>query len=163
MENRQRLKIIDSHIKNGVVFVSSDGVVISPETLIGEGAVIYPGTVIEGESGIGAGCILGPDCMISDCVLGNGVRVNASQCFHSRIGSGTHVGPYCLVRPDCAIGEDAKIGAFTELKDTKIGDRSCVGSHCMLSGCAVGKDAEIAAFSDLRNAEIADGGRAGGR
>ena len=66
----------------------------------------------------GGGGILGPNALIVACEVGVGVRINSSQCFHSEIGDGSHIGPYAHVRPDCNIGQKVKVGAFVQPKNS---------------------------------------------
>lgn len=140
MENKQRLKIIENHIKNGVEFVSTDGVVISEAATLESGVTVYPGTVIEGASHVASGAILGPNAMIVESQIGVGVRINASQVFYSAIGNGTHIGPFAHIRPDCRIGNNVRLGAFVEVKNSDIGDDTSLAHHCYVGDSEVGQN-----------------------
>lgn len=139
MESREIRRIIEAHEKNKVVFYGTDGVVISPEAVLESGVIIYPGTIIEGPTVIGEGCILGPNALISDCRIGKGCRINASQCYHSSFGEGCHVGPFAHVRPDCTVGDNVKLGAFVEIKNSVIGDGTSLAHLCYVGDADVGK------------------------
>lgn len=140
MDNKQRLKIIDTHIKNGVEFICTDGVVISEAAVLEAGVTVYPGTIIEGASHISSGAILGPNAMIVESQIGVGVRVNASQVFYSTVGNGTHIGPFAHIRPDCHIGNNVKLGAFVEVKNSELGDDTSLAHHCYVGDSEVGKN-----------------------
>lgn len=151
MEQKQRVKILEKLAKEGVEFISTDGVVISAEADIEPGVVIYPGTIIEGMTKIGGGSIIGPDAMIVECSVGVGVRINASQCFHSKIGNGTHVGPYAHIRPDCDIGEGVKIGAFVEIKNSVIGNDCSMAHLCYIGDADVGNSVNFGCGTVIAN------------
>ncbi|MBQ3141144.1 MAG: UDP-N-acetylglucosamine diphosphorylase [Clostridia bacterium] len=140
MDNKQRIKIIENHAKNGVEFVCTDGVIISEAAVIESGVIIYPGTIIEGASRICSGAIIGPNTMIVESQIGVGTRVNASQVFYSTVGNGTHVGPFAHIRPDCSIGNNVKLGAFVEVKNSELGDDTSLAHHCYVGDSEVGKN-----------------------
>ena len=71
--------------------------------------------------------------MIQDCVIGDGVTVNASQLNESTVADRTKVGPFAYVRPHCHVGADVKVGDFVELKNSTIGDGTKI-SHLTYVG-----------------------------
>ena len=56
--------------------------------------------------------------------MGNKTVINFSQCFGSKIGDNTTVGPYAHLRPGSDIGNSARVGNFVEIKNSVIGDGS---------------------------------------
>lgn len=73
-----RMEVIGRHLDNGVTFPCTDGVIISPDTEIGAGTVIYPGTILRGKTVIGKNCIIGPGAVLEDCTVADGGRVEPS-------------------------------------------------------------------------------------
>ena len=116
-----RDRIVRRHIQNGVRVLDPAAVYIDPRAEIGAGTVVLPGTIIRGASRIGARCTIGPNAVVNDCTLGDGVEVNASQINESTFGDGCDVGPYAHVRPNCTVGEKCHIGAFVQLKNCTLG------------------------------------------
>lgn len=116
-----------------VRFIDKEQAYIGPRVKVGGGTVILPGTILRGETVIGAGCEIGPNTMIRDCVIGNRVTVNASQLNESTVDDGTTVGPFAYVRPNCHVGKDVKVGDFVELKNSTIGDGTKI-SHLTYVG-----------------------------
>lgn len=116
-----------------VRFIDKEQAYIGPRVKVGGGTVILPGTILRGETIIGAGCEIGPNTMIRDCVIGNRVTVNASQLNESTVDDGTTVGPFAYVRPNCHVGKDVKVGDFVELKNSTIGDGTKI-SHLTYVG-----------------------------
>ena len=116
-----RDRIVRRHIQNGVRVLDPAAVYIDPRAEIGAGTVVLPGTIIRGATRIGERCTIGPNAVVNDCVLGEGVEVNASQINESTFGDGCDVGPYAHVRPNCTVGEKCHIGAFVQLKNCTLG------------------------------------------
>lgn len=130
-----RRQINMRHMKNGVMLVDPASTHISPMASIGKGTYVLPGCLIYGKTAIGEGCRIGPNTMLTDSEICDGVSVNASQVSESRIGKGTTVGPFAYVRPGCVIGEKCRIGDFVELKKAEIGNGTKV-SHLTYLGDA---------------------------
>ena len=111
----------ERHLAAGVVFYSADGILIDDTVEIAPGAVILPGTILRGHTAIAAGCEIGPNSMVRDCTIGDGVTVNASQLNESRVDDGVKIGPFAYIRPNCHVGANVKVGDFVELKNSDIG------------------------------------------
>jgi len=126
-------RINEAHLHNGVSFWDMGTAHIGPKVRLEPGCELLPGTMIMGDSHIGAGCVIGPNALLEDTVLGERVRVNASQIYSSSVGKGTTVGPFAYIRPGCIIGEKVRIGDFVELKNSNIGEGTKV-SHLTYIG-----------------------------
>ena len=132
-------------LQAGVVMMDPASVYVEEEVTVGAGTLLLPGTILRGRTQIGPNCQIGPQVMLTDCTVGEGCTINASQCEDSRIEAGCQIGPYTHIRPHCVVGEGSKIGAFVQLKNcnlgkgtkmahlTYVGD-SDVGDHCNF-GC----------------------------
>ena len=112
---------------------------------VGAGTLLLPGTILRGKTVVGPNCQIGPNVMLTDCIMGEEVTNNASQCEESTIESGCQIGPYTHIRPHCVVGKGSKIGAFVQLKNCNLGEGtkmahltyvgdSDVGDHCNF-GC----------------------------
>ena len=117
----------------GARFIDPGSFFSDPTVRVGKGTVILPGTILRGKTTIGADCEIGPNSMIQDCVIGDGVTVNASQLNESTVADRTKVGPFAYVRPHCHVGADVKVGDFVELKNSTIGDGTKI-SHLTYVG-----------------------------
>lgn len=115
-----RRSVVRRHMERGVYFTDPETVYIDPRVQIGSGTTILPGTILRGNTVIGSDCEIGPNTMITNCSVGDGTSVNASQCNDSTIGSQTTVGPFAYIRPNCAIADHVKIGDFVEVKNSVI-------------------------------------------
>lgn len=109
------------HQRTGVKVLDVDSTYIDPRVTIGAGTVLLPGTILRGNTVIGENCEIGPNAMITECEIGDGCVVNASQVNESVLGREVHVGPYAHIRPGCRIGDGGKVGAFVEIKNAVFG------------------------------------------
>lgn len=109
------------------------GVLIGPDAEVGEGTTILPGTILRGRVKIGKSCILGPNTIVEDSAVGEGVVLNEVQCSRSIIKDGANVGPFVHIRPDSVIGEGVHLGNFVEIKNSVI-DAGTKVSHLTYVG-----------------------------
>ena len=133
-------KVIEKLIKDGVEFISTDGVLISPDTTIGKNTKIFPGTIILGNSKIGEASILGPNTLIENSEIGSFCRINASQVYFSKIKDYTKIGPFSHIRPNSKISHHVKIGDFVEIKNSNIGAGTSISHLTYVGDSDVGKN-----------------------
>ena len=129
MKKRINLKWMEE----GVTLVDPQNTYIGPEVSIGQDTVVLPGCVLEGKTVIGEGCIIGPNSRMTNMILSNGVKFQASTGMDSTIGEETTVGPYAYIRPNCVIGAHVKVGDFVEVKNSVIGNGTKI-SHLTYIG-----------------------------
>ncbi len=111
-------KILSSLFENGVIFLSTDGIIIESTVKIGKGTLIYPNVILKGETIIGENCTITSGTTIENCVIGNNTIINASQCYSSEIGNEVKIGPFSHIRPNSKISDHVKIGDFVEIKNS---------------------------------------------
>ena len=132
-------------LQAGVWMMDPSAVYVEETVTVGAGTRLLPGTILMGNTVVGKNCQLGPNTMLTDCTVGDGVTVNASQAEDSRIEDDCQIGPYTHIRPHCVVGKGSKIGAFVQLKNCNLGEGtkmahltyvgdSDVGDHCNF-GC----------------------------
>ncbi len=140
IKNNERLEILENLCEKGVEIPCFDGVIIEPHVKIGKGAVIMPGTVLLGETSIGEGCIIGPNSYLVDTVVGNNTKLNNTQSFSAKIGSGVTAGPFIHIRPNSDIHDNVHIGNFVEVKNSVVDDGSKLPHLLYVGDSDVGKD-----------------------
>jgi len=124
---------------NGVEIWDYDNCYIDPTVRIGAGTEILPGTILRKNTVIGVNCTIGPNALLEQAVIGNGVTVNASQIYESSVGDKTNIGPFAYLRPHCQIGSDVKLGDFVEVKNSVVGDGTKVSHLTYIGDSDVGK------------------------
>lgn len=138
-----RRAVIEKHLINGVEFVCTDGVIIERNVEIGVGTQIQPGTILRGKTTIGSGCILGPNAVVVNCKIGDGVEIDTSHVYDSEVESGVIIGPFVHVRPDSIIHKGARIGDFVEIKNSEIGEKTAVSHLVYIGDSDVGRKVNI--------------------
>jgi bifunctional UDP-N-acetylglucosamine pyrophosphorylase/glucosamine-1-phosphate N-acetyltransferase len=138
-----RQEILARHMRAGVTIVDPAATWIDAEVELAPDVTIEPGTTLKGATRVGAGSVVGPMTTLIDARLGERVTAPHSYLTECEVGDGAAIGPFAYLRPDAAIGEDAKAGAFTEIKNSRIGKGAKV-PHLSYVG-----DAEIGAGANL--------------
>ena len=114
--------------EKGVTVRDPDSTHIEASVEIGRDTVILPGTFLRGATIIGSDCVIGPSADLLDTVVADGARVEHSVGRGAEVGERAAVGPYAFLRPGTVLGPDAKVGAYCEVKNTRIGRGSKVPS-----------------------------------
>ncbi len=121
LQRAAKEKIATFHQGTGVKVMDIDATYIDPRVTIGPGTVLLPGTILRGNTVIGENCEIGPNAMITDCEIGDGCVVNASQVNESVLGREVQVGPFAHIRPHCQVGDGCRVGAYVEIKNAVFG------------------------------------------
>jgi bifunctional UDP-N-acetylglucosamine pyrophosphorylase/glucosamine-1-phosphate N-acetyltransferase len=130
----------------GVTLLDPGTTWIDWDIAVGPGSVIYPFTFIEGRSRLGRNCRIYPHVHITDCRLGEGVKVlDATVIEGSVLQAGSQAGPFCRMRPGTVIRRGARVGNFVELKNTVFGPRSKAMHLSYLGDSHVGEDVNVGA------------------
>ena len=83
-----------------VTFIDRKTAYIDTSVQIGENTIIEPCVCIRGKTIIGKNVHIGMGSEISDCIIGDDVKISHSVILQSLIGEGTIVGPFAYIRPD---------------------------------------------------------------
>ena len=144
LNEKARNKIIRNHLLNGVDIPCTDGVIIGADVTIENETQILPNTIIKGRSVIGKDCVLGPNTLITDSVVKDGVKLNNVDLEQSVIENGVDIGPFSHIRPNSHLGENVHVGNFVEIKNSEIGNGTkvphltYVGDSDVGEGCNFG-------------------------
>ena len=131
--NRRRL------LEAGVEMLDPSAVYVEDTVTVGAGTLLLPGTILRGDTRIGDNCEIGPNTMLVNCTVGDGVTVNSSQCFDSTVDDGAEVGPFAYVRPHCHVGAGVKVGDFVEVKNSTIGPETKISHLTYIGDSDVGR------------------------
>lgn len=141
----RRNKVLEL-MARGTTFIDPERTYIDAQVKVGRDSRIFPNTYILGASVIGRGCIIEPNCLITDSVLKNEVKVAASSVIQgSIIGPGASIGPMAHLRPGTVIGRHARIGNFVEVKKSVVGPRTKAAHLTYLGDSVIGADVNIGA------------------
>jgi bifunctional UDP-N-acetylglucosamine pyrophosphorylase/glucosamine-1-phosphate N-acetyltransferase len=124
-----RDRINRAHMLAGATIVDPASTWIEPGVELEPDCTIQPFTVLRGETRVGRGAEVGPQVVAVDAV----------------IGPGALVGPFCYLRPGTVLESGAKAGAFVEIKNSRIGERTKVPHQSYIGDAEIGADTNIAA------------------
>jgi bifunctional UDP-N-acetylglucosamine pyrophosphorylase/glucosamine-1-phosphate N-acetyltransferase len=114
---------------NGATLTAPETVFLSFDVKIGRDVVIEPHVVI------------GPKCVIED-----GAVIRAfSHLEGARVAGGAIVGPFARLRPGAAVGVNARIGNFVEIKQAAVEEGAKVNHLTYIGDARVGAHANIGA------------------
>ena len=146
-----RRRILDEHMRRGVTVRDPVSTHIEASVEIGRDTIILPGTFLRGETKIGADCVVGPSTDLLDTVVGDGALVEHSVGRGATVGPGASVGPYAYLRPGTTLGEASKVGAYCEVKNTKVGAKSKVPHLSYVGDAEIGEGVNLGAGTITAN------------
>nr|WSX79121.1 bifunctional UDP-N-acetylglucosamine diphosphorylase/glucosamine-1-phosphate N-acetyltransferase GlmU [Streptomyces sp. NBC_00899] len=121
------------------------GVVLERDTLI------HPNTQLLGSTRVAQGAEVGPNCTLTDTVVGADARVSNTVAQEAEIGPEANVGPYAYLRPGARLGRGAKAGTYVEMKNASIGDGTKVPHLSYVGDATIGDHTNIGAASVFVN------------
>jgi len=141
-----RSNLIKHWMRNGVRFELAQNIHVDIDVEIGAGSFIGTGAHIIGGSKLGEECIVGAFSIIKNSKLGEGVFVDYHSIVQdSVIGKGAEVGPFARLRNGVSLGENAVVGNFVEVKNSKISTNTKVKHMAYVGDASVGKNVNIGA------------------
>jgi len=126
VEDTLKEKLITTHMENGVYFQDPSTTYIDETVTIHSGTKIFANCHLTGETEIQENCEIGPNSLINDSKIGEGSKVLYSVVEGSEIESNGKIGPYAHLRTGSTLGDNVKVGAFAETKNSKISKDSKV-------------------------------------
>jgi bifunctional UDP-N-acetylglucosamine pyrophosphorylase/glucosamine-1-phosphate N-acetyltransferase len=136
---------------NGVTIIDPTTTWIDADVKIESDVVIYPGTSITGESKVKSGAIIGPRTTLNSCTVSEGAKVVESNCVESEIGKDAKVGPFTFLRKGTVLANESKVGAFVEIKNSKLGKGSKVNHLSYVGDAQIGAGTNIGAATVFVN------------
>ncbi len=144
-------RINEAHMLAGATLISPESTVIDADVSLGEDVIIEPGTALHGFTSVGAGSTIGPHSTLHDVTVGNDSTVIHSYVSGVTIADEVTVGPFSYLRPGTELHDGAKAGAFVEIKNTEVGERSKVPHLSYIGDATIGEDCNIGASTITGN------------
>jgi bifunctional UDP-N-acetylglucosamine pyrophosphorylase/glucosamine-1-phosphate N-acetyltransferase len=136
--------IADRHRRNGVTIAAS--ALIDHDVEIGTDCWIGPNVVLRGKTRVGAGARVDVGTVVEDCVIGAGAFLKPySVLVQSEVGAGAQIGPFAHLRPQSTVEDEAHVGNFVELKNTRLRKGAKANHLAYLGDGDVGAKANIGA------------------
>lgn len=130
----------------GVTLVDPATTYVDADVIVGPDTVIHPFVILEGSTRIGAACELHAGTRILNATLGDRVTIrNHTIIADATVAAGAVLGPFAHIRPGSAIGEDARVGNFVEMKKASLGPGAKANHLTYLGDATIGAKANIGA------------------
>ena len=144
-ENVYRRRLRTKWMLDGVTMTDPETVYLDYDVEFGTDVVLLPNTHINVGSRISDNCIIGPNSVVSNSIIGQKTEVNASVIEDSVLEENVKIGPFSHVRPGSRIGSGAKLGNFVEIKNSTIGSETKSGHFSFIGDADVGSNVNIGA------------------
>jgi bifunctional UDP-N-acetylglucosamine pyrophosphorylase/glucosamine-1-phosphate N-acetyltransferase len=144
-------RVLDRLMVSGVTVIDPATTWVDVTADVAPDAVLQPGTQVQGASTIAAGAVVGPDTTLLDCEVGEGASVVRSHCHLAVIGPEATVGPFSYLRPGTRLARSAKVGAFVETKNVRLGEASKVPHLSYVGDATIGEHSNIGAATVFVN------------
>jgi bifunctional UDP-N-acetylglucosamine pyrophosphorylase/glucosamine-1-phosphate N-acetyltransferase len=148
--------ILERHMRSGVTVVDPASTWVDAGVTLGRDVVLWPGVQLYGHTVVGEDANIGPDCTLTDVLVGEGATVVRTHGSGAAIGAGATVGPFSYLRPGTVLGESGKLGAFVEAKNAQIGAHSKVPHLTYVGDASIGEHSNIGASSVFVNYDGVD-------
>ena len=143
-----RRRIAERWMREGVRILDPESVYIGADVTLAPDAVIMPDVQLWGKSRIGEGSIVGTGSVLTNAVLGKGVKITAYAVIeNSELKDGAKVGAFVYIRDGSCLENNAYAGKFVELKNSHIGEGSKVPHLSYIGDAELGHDVNIGAGS----------------
>jgi bifunctional UDP-N-acetylglucosamine pyrophosphorylase/glucosamine-1-phosphate N-acetyltransferase len=150
-EAELRRRINRGWMRAGVTMVDPACTYIDATVELESDVRVLPGTILEGRTVIGAGSLVGPDCHLTDVVVGERVRMSMTVARECEIGDDCEIGPYAYVRPGTRLSAGVKVGTYVEVKNSDIGEGTKVPHLSYIGDADVGAGANLGASTITAN------------
>lgn len=130
----------------GVTLINPKDVYADADVQVGQDTVIYPGCYLLGKTVIGKNCTLESGVYIKDSVIGDHVTLKMGTYIEeSIVEEACQVGPYAHLRPLSVLKKGAKVGNFSEIKKSVIGEGSKVNHLSYIGDTQMGAGVNVGA------------------
>ncbi|AIY64185.1 bifunctional UDP-N-acetylglucosamine diphosphorylase/glucosamine-1-phosphate N-acetyltransferase GlmU [Pseudoalteromonas piratica] len=131
---------------NGASLADPARIDVRGEVATGQDVQIDVNVIFEGKVVIGNDVVIGPNCVLKDCEIGDGVVIKANSIVEeAKVAAKCTLGPFARLRPGAVMEEDSHIGNFVEMKKTRLGKGSKANHLTYLGDTEVGEKVNIGA------------------
>ncbi len=133
-------------LENGVMLADAGRFDLRGELMCGKDVFIDINCVFAGKVTLGDGCIIGPNCTLTNVTLGAGCEIYANSVLEGcQIADNCHIGPFARLRAGTQLASNCKIGNFVETKKAVFGEESKASHLSYLGDVHLGKKVNVGA------------------
>ena len=142
IRSRQAVRLMEE----GVSLINPQDVYAEPGVCVGADTVIYPNCYLLGKTVIGRNCVLESGVYVKDSIIGDGVTLKMGTYIEeSIVEEACQLGPYAHLRPLSVLKRGAKVGNFSEIKKSVIGEGSKVNHLSYIGDTQMGTGVNVGA------------------
>ena len=131
---------------SGVAIMDMHRTYVRGDVDISQDVVLDVNVVMEGNVKLGKHTRIGPNVMLKDAQVGEGVIIGAHSVIDGVIiEDNCEVGPFSRLRPGTILRRGAKVGNFVELKKTTLGEGSKANHLAYLGDAEIGANVNVGA------------------
>lgn len=120
-----------------------EGIYISGDSIVEDGAKIYAPAHISGGSHICRGATVNPYSYVENAHVGENTVVYSSTLIGAHVCENCTVGPYAYLRGGAYVGKGCRVGDFVEIKASSLGEGTKVAHLSYVGDAQVGKGVNI--------------------
>lgn len=140
-----RYHINQKWMLSGVTIQDPERTYISPEVKLGQDTVILPNTHLLGVTSIGSDCVIGPNSLLRDAVVGDACRIEQSVVEGAVLEDEVNIGPFAHLRKGVHLGRGVHMGNFGEIKNSRLGPGVKMGHFSYIGDADIGAEVNIGA------------------
>ncbi len=144
-------RLLEQWMRVGVTVVDPATTWVDVSVQLAPDVVLLPGVHLEGCTTVGEGAVVGPDCTVADSVVAAGASVVRSHVSGAHVGPQATVGPYSFLRPGTVLDAGAKVGAYVEVKASRVGAGAKVPHLSYVGDATIGEGSNIGAATVFVN------------
>ncbi|MBI2785095.1 MAG: bifunctional UDP-N-acetylglucosamine diphosphorylase/glucosamine-1-phosphate N-acetyltransferase GlmU [Legionella longbeachae] len=146
LERVWQLRQAEKLLQQGVTIADANRFDLRGELTCGKDVFIDVNCVFSGRVVIGDGCIIGPNCILTDVTLGAGCEVYANSVLEeSQIANECMIGPFARLRAGTQLAKKCKIGNFVETKKALFDEGTKASHLSYLGDVSLGKNVNVGA------------------
>ena len=150
-EAAMQSRIRERWMLEGVTLVDPTNTYIDVGVTLGRDTVVHPNTHLRGRTRIGERCVIGPNAVVRDSLVGDACTVVASMLEEATLEAGADVGPFSHLRPGSYIGRGSHVGNFVEIKESSLGREVKAGHFSYIGDATLGDGVNIGAGAVTAN------------
>src|SRR5262249_32307658 len=138
-------RTLEALMRSGVTVVDPATTYVEPEVEVEPDTVLQLGCHLLGKTRIARDCEIGPNSYVRDSAIGAGSRIWMSVLEGATVGARVSIGPFSHLRPGAVIEDEATLGNYAEVKNSRVGPRTQMHHFSYVGDADVGARVNIGA------------------
>ena len=144
-------RLLADWMRAGVTVIDPATTWVDAEVELAPDVTLRPGVQLHGRTRVERGAEVGPDCTLTDTLVGAGARIVRAHCAGAEVGPGASVGPFAYLRPGARLGPGAKVGTYVEVKASELGTDAKVPHLSYVGDTTIGTGSNLGAGTIVAN------------